>query len=191
VDAVQQRDVRERGPARADVAEHLGVRTREVAAAQRGDRAGAPLRDRGGVDDRARDAGARVIQRQQRQLRRQAELEVAVVVADDLHPGDVERGDVGAQQVEVPVERRVGDEVLARFQHDFLAALRGQRALGGVEDQVRPDREAVNVVAGEVADLESRHVVRRVTAGGTTQSGPVGAGSGERTGEGSRLGSPL
>ena len=66
-------------------------------------------------------------------------------VADDLHPGDVERGDVGAQQVEVAVEGGVGDEVLARLEHDLVVALRAQRLLRRVQDQVRPDRERVDV----------------------------------------------
>ena len=81
-----------------------------------------------------------------------------MVVADDLDARDVERRDVGAQQVEVAVERGVGDEVLARLEHDLSPALRGERALGRVEDQVGADREPVDVVAGEVADLEAgRH----------------------------------
>ncbi len=157
VHAVEQRDVGERGAARADVAEDLRAGARQVAAAERGDGAGAPLGDRGRVDDRARDSRARVVERQQRQLRRQAELVVAVVVADDLDAGHAERRDVRAQEVEVAVERRVGHEVLARLEHDLAPPLRGERLLGRVEDQVGPARQGVDVVAGQVADLEAGH----------------------------------
>ena len=63
----------------------------------------------------------------------QAELVVVHVVADDLHAGHAERRDIGAQEVEVAVEGRVGDEVLARLEHDLARALRAQRRLDGAE----------------------------------------------------------
>ena len=71
--------------------------------------------------------------------------------------GHVERRHVSAEDVEVAVERRVGHQVLAGFEHDLAPPLGGERLLRRVEDQVGPDRQGVDVVARQVADLEAGH----------------------------------
>ncbi len=132
----QEPDVPVRRAARADVAEHAGAARREVPGAERGHRAGPHVGDPGRVDDRARLPGRGVEQRQEAHLRRQPGAVVAVEVADDLDAREPERADDAAQDVEVPVDRRVGLEVHARLEDRLPLALRAQRGLDRVEDLV-------------------------------------------------------
>ena len=66
------------------------------------------------------------------------------------------------------VERRVGDEVLARLEDDLAGALRVQRRLDGGEDRVVVERERLDVVAGEVADLDGGHALHSGSGDGPT-----------------------
>ena len=150
-------DVPVRGAARADVAEHAGAARREVAGAERGHRAGPHVGDPGRVDDRARLPGPGVEQREQAHLGRQPGAVVAVEVADDLHAREPERAHDAAQDVEVPVDGRVGLEVHARLEDGLPLALRAQRGLDRVEDLVVVQREPLDVRAVEVRQLERRH----------------------------------
>jgi hypothetical protein len=154
---VEQRDVGEGGASGADVTEHPRARPGEMARPDRGHSARAPLRDRGGVDDRPRRPGARVVQREQRQLGGQAPLPVLDVVADDLDRRNTERGHVRAEDVEVPAEGRIGHDVLARLEHHLARALGGERSLDGGESDVGPHPEALDVRPGQEADLELGH----------------------------------
>ena len=94
-----------------------------MACPERGERAGAHLGDGGGVDHGHRHARTRVEEVEQCHLGGQPGLVVADVVAHDLDSGQPEWSDVAAQDVEVAVERGIGREVDARFDHRLPAAL--------------------------------------------------------------------
>jgi hypothetical protein len=56
--------------------------------------------------------------------------------------------------------------VLARLEHDLAGSLRGERALDRGEDRVGAEREPIDVVPGEEADLDvDRSTARRRTSG--------------------------
>ena len=133
---VEQPDVPVRGAARADVRKYAAVLARQIARAERRDRARAHVGQAGGIDHRQRHARRGIEQRQQPHFGRQAERIVVDVVADDLHARQRERCDVTAQHVEMPMNRRAGrvaagHQVHARLDHRAAVALRAQSALDG------------------------------------------------------------
>ena len=159
-EVVEHDDVRERRPARADVAEHLRARASQLPCAESGERARPALGDLGRVDDRARHAGARVVERDERELGRKAPPVVLHEVADDLHTGHIQRPDGRAQDVEVAGERLVGDVLHAWVEAHLALALRAQSGLDHVEHLVERDGELLDVVPGEEEDLEPAVFVR-------------------------------
>ena len=151
---VQHRHVGERRAASADVAEHPRVAPGQMPRTERRHGAGSALGELGCVEDGARSSGPGVVKREQAELGRQAELPVAEEVADDLHPGDVERRHVCPEQVEVPVEGRIRHEVLARLEDDRLLPLRAHGGLDGLEHLLVRERELVDVRAREEKELD-------------------------------------
>ena len=135
-------------------------RAGELARAESGERARPALGDLGRVDDRARHAGARVVERDERELGRKALPVVLHEVADDLHTGHIERPDGRAQDVEVAGERLVGDVLHAWVEAHLALALRAQSGLDHVEHLVERDGELLDVVPGEEEDLEPAVFVR-------------------------------
>ena len=71
-----------------DVSEHFAVFAREVLGAKSRHSAGPHFRNRRGVDDRLRHAGARVKKIQQSHLGRQTLKIVVDVISHDLHTGE-------------------------------------------------------------------------------------------------------
>jgi hypothetical protein len=82
--------------------------------------------------------------------------------ADDLDAGDAERLDVAAQHVEVPLRRRLRDQVHARLDHGLAVALRLQRGLDRGEDLVVGQREPRDVGTVQVGQINFLH--RALTA---------------------------
>jgi len=142
---VEQPHVPVRRPARADVAEDTGIAAREVASAEGRDRARPHRGQRGSVDDRDRRAGARVEQAEEPELGRQPQLVVADVVADHLHPGELERLEIAAQDVEVPVDGRVRPEMHPRLDRRQPGSLCAEPLLDRREDLLVRQRERVHV----------------------------------------------
>ena len=133
-DRVEQAHVPVGGAARADVAEHFGVPARQMPRANRRHCAGAHVGDVGGIDDRHRGAGFRVEQIEDGQFGRQADFVVAVIVADDFHPGKAERADVATQHVEVAGGVLLRRQVHARLDGGLTPRLRNQCTLDGTND---------------------------------------------------------
>ena len=154
---VEQAHVPVGGAARADMAEHLRVFFAQMLRADRRHRAGAHVGDDGGVEDRARHAGARIEQVQDAEFRRQAVLVVVDVVADDLDAGRIERRDVAAQHVEMAMEGRVGLEMDARLDHRLAVALGDQPRLDRVDDFGIGHRQRLDVERVEIVDVDGRH----------------------------------
>src|SRR4029450_12521312 len=120
----------------------------------RGDRAGASVGDPGRVDDRNRHPGAWVEEIEQRHLGWQAATIVIDKVADDLDARESERGNVAAQDVEMPVKRAVGDEMRARLDHGFAAPLRRELRLDRREDLVVGQREPRDVDTVKIVKMD-------------------------------------
>ena len=155
---VEQPDVPIGGAARADMAEHTTVLARQVFGADGGDRAGAHVGDARGVEQRARHAGRGIEQRQQADLRGQVLLVIVHVVADDLHPREVDRAaDGAAQHVEMAVHRRVGDEVHPRLDDRLAAALGGEAGFDRCQDVVVAERQRRDVETVEIGDVDRLH----------------------------------
>ena len=90
---------------------------------------------------------------------------VVDVVADDLHPGHAERGDVAAEDVEVAAEGGVGDEVDPGLDHGFPAPLGPEPRLHRGEDLVVGHGEGVDVRAREVGEVDGRAHGPRILRG--------------------------
>ncbi len=146
--------------ARADMAQHARVSSREMLGSDRRHRAGAHLGDRGRVDEGDRHAGARIEEIEQRHLRGQAALVVVDIVADDLHAREAHRRHIAAQHVEMAAEGRVGLQMHARLDHRLAETLRAQSRLDGGEDLLVGQREALDIRPVEVreVDLASGHL---------------------------------
>ena len=124
-------------------------------------RAGAHVGDRRGVEQRDGHAGSRIEKIEQRHLRWQPELVVVDVVSDDLDAGETERRDIAAQNIEVTVERGIGNEVHARLDHGLPATLCKQARLDRTENFVvgeleRVDVRTVQIVHEDAHDVSSR-----------------------------------
>ena len=133
-DRVQQPHVPVGRAASADVRQHLRVLLGQVPGADRRDGAGAHVGDVGGVDHGDRHARLRIEQVEDGQLRRQADLVVAIEVAHHLDARQAERADVAAQHVEVTGVVLLGHQVHARLEGRLVAALRQQALLDGADD---------------------------------------------------------
>ena len=147
---VEQAHVPVGGASRADVRQHFTRLARQMLRAECGHRTGAHVGDRCGVEQRDRHAGARIEKVEQRHLRRKIALVVVNVVADDLHASQVQRRDIAAQDIEVAVERGIGDEVHARLDHRLAAALREQTRFDRREDLVVGEPERLHVRAVQI-----------------------------------------
>ena len=84
-------------------------------------------------------------------------LVVVHVVADDLHPGQVERRDVAAQNVEVTPERRVGLQVDTRLDHRLAATLCAQPLLHRRQDLSVGHVQTRDVGPGQISELDLGH----------------------------------
>ena len=174
-DRMEQAHVPVRRAARADVAEHLRVAPRQRARADRGDGSRAHVGDVARVDDGDRHAGGRVEQVEQRQLGRQADLVVAIEVADHLDARHGERPDVAAQDVEVTRAVLLWLQVHARLDRRLAAALRDQALLDRRDDLGVAQRQRLDVGMVEVVEMDLAGGAGR---GGGHVSRPASAASG-------------
>ncbi len=154
---IEQPDIPVGGAAGADMAEDAARLARQILGAERGDRTGPHVGDRGGVEQRARHAGARIEQVEERHLRGQAALVVVDIVADDLDPGEIEWREVAAQHVEMAVERLVRDEVHARLDDRLALALGAQAALDGVKNLLVGHCQRRNVRTAQIGKMDFGH----------------------------------
>ncbi len=145
------------GAARADMGEHLRCLLRQMFRADGGDRSGAHVGYDGGIQDRARRAGARIEQVQDAELRGQAMLVVVDIVADDLDAGRIERRDVAAQNIEMAMEGRVGLEMDARLDHGLAVALGDEPGLDRADDFGIGHGKRLDVEGVEVVDIDGLH----------------------------------
>ena len=81
-----------------------------------------------------------------------------------MRPGQVERRDVAAQDVEVAPERRVGLQVDARLDHRFAAALGAQPLLHRGQDLAVGHVQAIDVGPGEICEVNLGHCANRAMA---------------------------
>jgi hypothetical protein len=138
-----------------------------------GDGAGAHVGDVARVDDGDRHAGARVEQVEQRQLGRQADLVVAVEVADDLDARHGERPDVAAQDVEVARAVLLGLQVHARLDRRLAAPLRDEALLDRRDDLGVAQRQRLDVGMVEVVEMDLAGAAGR--GGGPCQPSSIGS----------------
>ena len=154
---VEQADVPVGRAARADMAQDLAVLARQMLGAERGDRAGAHVRDSRRVDDGLWHAGPRVEQVQQCHFGGQANFVVVDEVTDHLHAGAVERLHIAAQDVEMALVGALGNQVNPGFDHRFATPLRGQRFRHGIEDFVVGQFQCLGVQGIDVVDPDFLH----------------------------------
>ena len=109
------------------------------------------------VDDRKRHPGARVVECEQPELGRQAALVIVEEVPHDLHPRELERGEVPAQDVEVATERRVRLEVDARLEARLPGPLGLQPVFDRGQDLVVLERETGDVGGAQEGKLARLH----------------------------------
>ena len=144
---VQRHDVPERGTTRPNVAEHARIPPSQIAGVNGGHGTGPAGRDQGGVDDRQRHAGARVVERQQPELAGQPGGVVGDEVTDHLGPGHT--ADRAAEHVEMPGAVVVGDEVHPRLDHRLPVAVGAHRVLHGGDDLGVGQAERADVRPGQ------------------------------------------
>jgi len=156
-EVVQQTDVPVGGAARAHVTEHARILLREMARADRRERARSHVGQVRRRDDRDRYARQRVVERQQPYFGRKPEHVVVEVVADDLHARELERREVAAQDVEMAAERRIGFEMDARLELRRAEALRPQPVLDRCDDLQIGECDATHIGLAEEDKLTRLH----------------------------------
>src|SRR5437763_15426968 len=125
--------------------------------AERRERAGPHVGELGGADDRDRQAGPCVVERQQTCVGRQSDRVVVQVIADDLDAGKGLPREVAAKDVEVPPERGIGLQVNPRLDPRGARPLRAEAALDGREDLSVAERERLHVGLAEEDKLARLH----------------------------------
>ena len=147
--AVQKAHVPVRGAAGTDVAENPGVFARHVLGAERRHGAGAHVRDGRGVENGLHHARFRIKKIHDRHFRRKILLIVVHIVAHNLHTRHMQRLNIAAQHIEMPLGGILRHEMNAGLDAGLPQSLRAEAFLhGGKDFGVR------HVQAGDIGTVE-------------------------------------
>ena len=178
----QDRDDRLEVGARLDAApedaERARARARQPLHRDGADRPGAHRGDPGGVHDRLRQTGLRVVQDQKARDVRQPDLQISREAADPLDARRAEGADVRRHRVdEVVAAGRTGVDPRLGRHLDAPEPLLAEGGLETLDDRAHRDAGRLDVGARQVQELARRHPERRPPgppAGGPGRVNPRG-----------------